>query len=99
MKQENPSLFGRRRSSSWLKDFTPERTEDKEIFLQKTDDPKENSAGKKGVVKNYLGNAAGMPPSMGRVAPVVGVRPLAKKTTAFPTCSAVTRTFSRFLWQ
>ncbi len=43
----------------------------------------------------YLGNAAGFPPSTGRAAPVVGVRSLAKKTTAFPTCSASTRCFSR----
>ena len=39
-----------------------------------------------GVTKHYRGKASITPPSTGRVAPVVGVRLLAKKTTAFPTC-------------
>lgn len=33
----------------------------------------------------HLGNASGKPPSMGSVAPVVGVAADAKKTTAWPT--------------
>lgn len=45
----------------------------------------------------HLGKAVGIPPSTGNVAPVVGVWSLAKKTTTFPTCSASTRAFKRFL--
>ena len=45
------------------------------------------------------GNASGTPPSTGNVAPVVGVRLAAKKTTALPTCSPVTRVLRRFLWR
>jgi hypothetical protein len=41
------------------------------------------------------GKAAGSPPSIGSTAPVVGVRSAAKKTTARPTCVAVTLARSR----
>ena len=43
----------------------------------------------------HRGNASGTPPSTGSVAPVVGVRFEAKKTTALPTCSPVMVVFSR----
>src|SRR5262245_12265244 len=45
--------------------------------------------------RGYRGVASGSPPSTGIVAPVVGVWRVAKKRTARPTCSAVTRAFSR----
>src|SRR5438309_6431468 len=41
------------------------------------------------------GNAAAMPPSTGKVAPVVGVWLEAKKTTARPTCAPVTSARNR----
>lgn len=44
---------------------------------------------------DYLGNASTIPPSTGSVAPVVGVWLLAKKTTALPTCRALTRVRSK----
>ncbi len=45
------------------------------------------------------GNASATPPSTGSVAPVVGVRFEAKKTTALPTWSAVTVARRRFRWR
>lgn len=47
----------------------------------------------------YRGKAPGFPASTGSEAPVVGVRSLAKKTTAFPTCSPSTCTFNRLRWR
>ncbi|MBP2680626.1 MAG: GDSL-like Lipase/Acylhydrolase [Candidatus Krumholzibacteriota bacterium] len=44
----------------------------------------------------YLGVASGRPPSTGIVAPVVGVRRVAKKRTALATWTAVTRVLRRF---
>lgn len=65
-----------------------------------TDKPHdEPAAGKKtkcAAHPHYLGNASGSPPSTGSVAPVVGVKSLAKNTTALPTCSAVMLARSRF---
>lgn len=43
---------------------------------------------------HYRGNASGSPPSTGSTAPVVGVRALAKNTTASPTCRGSTGTLS-----
>lgn len=45
------------------------------------------------------GKASAIPPSIGKVAPVVGVWLVAKKTTALPTCSAVTAAFRRLRWR
>ncbi len=47
----------------------------------------------------YRGNASTTPPSMGSVAPVVGVALLAKKTTALPTCRPWTLVLSRLRWR
>src|SRR5439155_8713792 len=45
------------------------------------------------------GKASGTPPSTGSVAPVVGLRFEAKKTTALPTCAPVTFALSRLRWR
>ena len=47
------------------------------------------------MIKRHRGVASGRPPSMGMVAPVVGVCRVAKNSTAFATCCAVTRALSR----
>ncbi len=44
----------------------------------------------------HRGKAAGIPPSTGSTAPVVGVAREAKKSTARPTSRAVTRRLRRF---